>query len=112
MKFRFLGMTDSDFAAWVEDNKASGQTLDRLAYLKLETPSKREPVRHFSAVESNLYTAVLNRCADDAKMCSSQMMAIDAAGGAGKGGIPGMTTLKLPAGDRKVVAAMCTRKAT
>jgi len=112
MKFRFLGMTDSDFAAWVEDNKASGQTLDRLAYLKLETPSEREPVRHFSAVESNLYTAVLNRCADDAKMCSSQMMAIDAAGGAGKGGIPGMTTLKLPAGDRKVVAAMCTRKAT
>jgi cytochrome o ubiquinol oxidase subunit II len=97
MKFRFLGMTDSNFAAWVEDNKASGQTLDKLAYLKLEAPSEREPVRRFSSVESNLYTAVLNRCADDAKMCSSQMMAIDAAGGAGKGGI---------------AAAMCTRKST
>ncbi len=112
MKFRFLGMTDSDFAAWVEDNKASGQTLDKLAYLKLEAPSEREPVRHFAKVERDLYTAVLNRCADDEKMCASQMMAIDAAGGAGKGGIPGMTTLKLPVGDRKVVAAMCTRKNT
>lgn len=110
MKFRFLGMSDGDFAAWVEDNKASGQTLDRMAYLKLEAPSQREPVRRFAAVDKDLYTAVLNRCADDAKMCQGQMMAIDAAGGMGKGGIPGVTTLPSAAGERKVVEAMCTRK--
>ena len=112
MKFRFLGMTDSDFAQWVDDNKASGQTLDKLAYLKLEAPSQREPVRHFASVERDLYTAVLNRCAEGDKMCAGQMMAIDAAGGAGKGGIPGTTTLKHALGERKVVAAMCTRKST
>jgi cytochrome o ubiquinol oxidase subunit 2 len=110
MKFRFLGMSDGDFDAWVEDNKASGQTLDRAAYLKLEKPTEREPVRRFAAVDKSLYTAVLNRCADDAKMCSGDMMAIDAAGGMGKGNIPGTTMRHSPLGERKVVAAMCTRK--
>jgi cytochrome o ubiquinol oxidase subunit 2 len=110
MKFRFLGMSDGDFAAWVEDNKASGQTLDRAAYLKLEERSERDPVRRYAAVDKGLYTAVLNRCADDSKMCSGDMMAIDAAGGMGKGGISGTKTHRTPLGERKVVEAMCTRK--
>lgn len=109
MKFRFLGMSDDDFAAWVQDNKAAGQTLDRAAYLKLEAPSQREPVRRFAAVAKGLYTAVLNRCADNSKMCSGEMMAIDAAGGMGKGGITGTTTRPTALGERKVVQAMCTR---
>jgi cytochrome o ubiquinol oxidase subunit 2 len=112
MKFRFLGMTDGDFASWVEDNKASGQTLDRLAFLKLEQPSAHQPVVRYAKVDKNLFDAALNRCVDDARMCERDMMAIDARGGMGKGGIAGTTTRPSPLGERKVVAAVCTRKNT
>jgi cytochrome o ubiquinol oxidase subunit 2 len=108
MRFRFIGMDDAKFAAWVEENKRSGQMLDRAAYLKLEKPSEREPVRRYAAVEKNLYDAVLNRCVEDGKMCANSMMAIDARGGMGKGGIAGTTRLPHPNGERTVVAAMCT----
>jgi cytochrome o ubiquinol oxidase subunit II len=109
MKFRFLGMSDADFAGWVQKNRDSGEALSREAYLKLEQPSHREPVRRYAKLDAGLYGAILNRCADGQKMCVSQMMAIDAAGGAGKGGISGVT--ELPVGDgrqRSVVAALCT----
>jgi cytochrome o ubiquinol oxidase subunit 2 len=108
MKFRFLGMSEGDFAAWVDENREDGQTLDRLAYLKLEAPSHDEPVRRFARVDHDLYEAVLNRCADGGKMCESQMMAIDAAGGMGKGGISGVSMRRTALGERKVVSAMCT----
>ena len=110
MHFRFIGMSDADFKAWVEDNKATGQNLDRIAYLKLEKPSQREPVRRFANVDDRLYEAVLNRCVDDARMCSGEMMAIDARGGAGKGAIRDVTERDTAFGRRTVVAAMCTPK--
>ena len=57
--------------------------------------------------------AILDRCVDGKKMCASQMMAIDAAGGAGKGGLA--STMRSPWRDfegtereRIVVAALCT----
>jgi len=109
MRFKFLGMTDGDFDKWVEMNRESNQDLSRDAYLKLEKPSEHEPVRRFAKVDSGLYEAALNRCVDGGKMCQHEMMAIDAAGGAGKGGVAGITQR---AGNgvqqRSVVAALCT----
>lgn len=112
MRFRFLGLAEGDFDRWVEANRAQGGTLDRAAYLALEQPSHREPVRRYARVEPELFGLVVNRCVDASRMCMHQMMAIDAAGGLGKAGIPGTETRPWgddPAVSRPVVAAaLCT----
>ena len=108
MRFRFLGQSDEDFAKWVEANRNAGEPLSRVAYLKLEKPSAKEPVHRWGKVEDGLYDAILNRCADSSKMCTHQMMAIDAAGGLGKGGVTGLTQLRVGEQRRTVVAALCT----
>jgi cytochrome o ubiquinol oxidase subunit 2 len=107
MRFKFLGLADADFDKWVAGNKGSADALTRAAYLKIEQPSAREPVRRFGQVDEGLYDLVLNRCVDGKKMCIGQMMHIDANGGMGKGGVSGLTDVGT---DRKrtVVAALCT----
>ncbi|RYD50743.1 MAG: ubiquinol oxidase subunit II [Sphingobacteriales bacterium] len=88
MKFKFTGMQDDDFTAWVEKVKASQTYLNRELYLsRLEIPTENEPVAHFGAVAPDLFPAILNMCVDPSKMCMGMMMAIDAKGGLGKQGI-------------------------
>jgi len=113
MRFKFHGLTDEEFARWVEGNKTGGNTLTRADYLKLEQPSTKEPIQRFASVEPGLWGAIVDRCVDGKKMCTSTMMAIDAAGGAGKGGVAGtMRTAWRDADgtkrERTVVAALCT----
>ncbi|WP_415840390.1 ubiquinol oxidase subunit II [Roseateles saccharophilus] len=113
MHFKFHGLSDAEFAHWVEGNKAGGNTLTRADYLKLEQPSAKEPIRRFASVEPGLWSAIVDRCVDGKKMCTSQMMAIDAAGGAGKGGVAGTMRsawrdLDGARRERTVVAALCT----
>jgi cytochrome o ubiquinol oxidase subunit 2 len=109
MRFKFLGLSDADFAKWVASNKGSSDALTRAAYLKIEEPSTREPVRRFGRVDDGLYDAILNRCVDGKKMCIGQMMHIDANGGMGKGSVSGLTQQDLGVGrKRTVVAALCT----
>lgn len=112
MRFRFHGLSAPDFAKWVDHNKTQGQALTRDAYLKLEQPTQREPVRRYASVDADLWNAIVNRCVDGQKMCMHQMAAIDAAGGAGKGGVAGLITQPGLDGEgstqRTVVAALCT----
>jgi len=84
MTFKFHGLNREGFDAWVAKVKADGSALTREAYLKLEKPSEQEPVRYYSSVDDGLYGSVLNMCAVPGKMCMSEMMQIDANGGAGK----------------------------
>ncbi len=84
MRFKFHGVDQQDFDAWVARVKSQGTALNRDAYLKLEKPSAREPVRYFATAEAGLYEAILNMCATPGKMCMHEMMHIDAMGGAGK----------------------------
>ncbi|SFG45611.1 ubiquinol oxidase subunit II [Methylobacterium gossipiicola] len=84
MNFRFVGLDKAGFDAWVAKAKAANKPLSRDAYLELERPSEREPVRFYSSVEPGLYGQILNMCAVPGKMCMHEMMAIDAKGGAGK----------------------------
>jgi cytochrome o ubiquinol oxidase subunit 2 len=86
MRFRFHGMNDADFAAWVEKNRKEGESLTREVYLKLEQPSEREPVQRFAKVDEALFDAVLNRCVESNRMCIKDMVAIDAKGGMGTSG--------------------------
>lgn len=110
MRFRFKAFDDAGFARWVDSARAAPARLDRAAYLALEQPSIREPVRRYGGVDPGLYDAILNRCVDPARMCMHQMMAIDAAGGAPAAGV--REALLLPrVGDLRggpfVSAAVC-----
>ncbi|MGF6174665.1 ubiquinol oxidase subunit II [Ensifer sp. 4252] len=83
MRFKFHGLDQTGFDQWVARVKGNGTMLNRDAYLKLEKPSTREPVRYFSSVENGLYEAVLNMCVRPGQMCMRDMMHIDMMGGAG-----------------------------
>jgi cytochrome o ubiquinol oxidase subunit 2 len=87
MRFKFQGLSDADFAKWVKTNQSEGQPLSREAYLQLERPSEREPVRRYASVANGLYDAILNRCVEAGKMCIHQMMSIDENGGMGRVGL-------------------------
>ena len=108
MRFKVLSMSDADFAGWVEASRKGGEALTRADYLQLEKPSHKEPVRRYARVDDGLYEAVLNRCVDSSRMCAHEMMAIDAAGGLGKGNVHGVLNQSTERGERKVVAALCT----
>ncbi|MBV8618133.1 MAG: ubiquinol oxidase subunit II [Curvibacter sp.] len=115
MRFRFHGLSEQDYAAWVAQAKAGGSTLDRAGYLQLEQPSQRDPVRRYASVAPDLFGAILNRCVDSSKMCMSEMMAIDENGGMGLSTFdiaqqsPQGEQNRLPA-KRFVKAQACTTK--
>jgi len=88
MRFGAHSVSANDFDKWVGSARASGASLDRATYLKLEKPSEKDPVRHFASVDPGLFDAVVNMCVEPGKMCMNQMMALDAAGGTGKSGQP------------------------
>ena len=84
MRFKFHGLDQAGFEAWVARVRQNGTALNRDAYLKLEKPSVKEPVRYYATVDDGLYQAVLNMCVRDGQMCMKDMMHIDMMGGAGK----------------------------
>jgi cytochrome o ubiquinol oxidase subunit 2 len=115
MRFKFHGMSKEQFAQWARDSRKSGAVLSRDEYLKLVQPSEREPVRHYAAVNDELYDAILNRCVEDNRMCIRDMVAIDMRGGMGDPGTYNIATnasllerLGLPAQSRRMyVGAVC-----
>lgn len=84
MRFTFHGLDRAGFDAWIATVKRNGTALNRDAYLKLEKPSIKEPVRYYAAVDDGLYDAVLNLCVREGQMCMKEMMHIDMTGGAGR----------------------------
>jgi len=98
MRFKFHGLSEEDYDRWVLANRQSGAVLTRDAYLQLEKPSQREPVRRFASVAPGLYEAILNRCVEAGKMCLHDMMSIDAKGGGGRAGLGQGATIALPKG--------------
>ncbi|KRA17549.1 ubiquinol oxidase subunit II [Lysobacter sp. Root604] len=110
MRFKFHGMSNADYHRWIAGLRGSKDSLTRAAYLELEKPSEREPVRHYANVDASLYNAILNRCVDSERLCMDQMMALDAAGGLG---LEGLNSLAMPRrGDPRlgayVSADVCT----
>ncbi|MFD1703563.1 ubiquinol oxidase subunit II [Methylopila henanensis] len=120
MRFKFHGVDQAGFDAWVAKAKESGQTLDRAGYLELEKPSVREPVKLYANVENDLFDAILNMCVDTQKMCMKDMMRIDAQGGMGKAGLGNVFALQYDkprsrsghtAPQKRFIAAVCTPEA-
>jgi cytochrome o ubiquinol oxidase subunit 2 len=117
MRFATHSVSDADFAKWVGQVKATGKqaqgagqsadaptpegpspqplggNLDRAAYLELEKPSEKVPVIRYASVDADLYDAIVDMCVEPGKMCTSEMMAIDARGGLGKEGIRNVSML-------------------
>lgn len=94
MRFAVHGVSDDKFAQWVDKVKASkAAPLDRSAYLQLEKPSEKEPVRYFASVEQDLFAAAVNMCVQPGKMCASEMAMIDAQGGLGMAGVHNVAML-------------------
>jgi cytochrome o ubiquinol oxidase subunit 2 len=118
MRFRFHGLEQGDFDSWVAKTKsASTGELTRDAYLQLEQPSERDPVKYYGTVTEGLYDAILNRCVEANRMCMRDMMAVDKRGGLGMAGaynvgkLDTATRKRLGLEDGKAktyVSAMCT----
>ncbi|WP_241262680.1 ubiquinol oxidase subunit II [Parahaliea mediterranea] len=74
MRFDFLGLSEGDFAQWVERVKSQGSPLSHSVYKALEKPSIDDPVRYYSEVMPGLYDAILNRCVDPGEVCMKDLM--------------------------------------
>ncbi|MFC3124274.1 ubiquinol oxidase subunit II [Pseudoroseomonas globiformis] len=75
MHFKFHGMNQTDFTAWVERVRAEGGgTLDRARYIELAKPSVADPVRYFGGFEDGLFRAIVERCVRPGTTCMSEMM--------------------------------------
>lgn len=79
MRFKFHGLSEADFEAWVAKVRAGGDPLDRAAYDQLREPSRADPVHYYTGYQSDLYTRILNRCVDPGQVCMNKQMAEDAA---------------------------------
>lgn len=84
MRFKFHAMDNSGFDQWVARVKASGATLDRATYVKLEQPSEKVKPIYFAGVAPKLFHAALNMCVQPGKKCMDAVMMTDMHGGAGK----------------------------
>ena len=84
MTFKFHGLKQDAFDAWVAKVRSDGSDLGDEAYLELEKPSEGVAPRYYKSVADGLYDRILNMCAIPGKMCMHEMMSIDAKGGAGK----------------------------
>ncbi|WP_445192442.1 ubiquinol oxidase subunit II [Sphingomonas sp. Tas61C01] len=77
MRFRFHGMDNAGFNAWVARNRGAGGTLTRANYLQLERPSEKVPVMRFASVAPGLFDAVVNQCVRPGTTCMADMMRHD-----------------------------------
>jgi cytochrome o ubiquinol oxidase subunit 2 len=74
MRFKVRSLEQGAFDRWVTDARTHQETLSRDVYLQLAKPSEREPVRYFSTVDSQLYSAIVGLCVEPGTMCMQDMM--------------------------------------
>lgn len=86
MRFKYRGVSESEFGDWVKATKANGNAMTRQNYMQLESPSIKEPVKRFAKVDGNLFHAIVNRCVKEGTVCMDQQMAMDARRNVGKKG--------------------------
>ncbi|MBL7250370.1 ubiquinol oxidase subunit II [Alloalcanivorax marinus] len=75
MRFKFHGLSDEDFDAWIAKVKASPNALTRDVYRELEQPSQANPVTYYASADETLYHDILNRCLESGDVCMDEMMA-------------------------------------
>jgi cytochrome o ubiquinol oxidase subunit 2 len=78
MKFKYHGVTQADFDAWVAKTKASTSALTRAEFLALDKPTIKHPIMHFGSVDKGMYDLILNRCVAEGSTCINTQMHQDA----------------------------------
>ncbi|MFZ1181561.1 MAG: ubiquinol oxidase subunit II [Herbaspirillum sp.] len=107
MRFKFHGLSNDGFDAWVKKVKAGGGVLERDDYVALEKPSIKDPVRYYKTVDATLYHAILNRCVKAGQVCIDRQMATDMNVEKGKGAeTEKSAALDVPASLVKVADSM------
>ena len=79
MRFTLRGLAPDDFDRWVASARSASATLTRDSYLVLEKPSENEPIRHYGAVDTQLYAAILGMCVRPGTTCMHETMMAHAA---------------------------------
>lgn len=77
MHFKFHGMDEQGFQAWIERVREQGGTLSRDVYRQLEQPSQNVPVKYYAEVMPGLYEKILNRCLEPGAICMKDMTGHD-----------------------------------
>jgi cytochrome o ubiquinol oxidase subunit 2 len=75
MRFRVEGLRRDDFDRWVAGLRAGGAQLTRANYLRLARPSSEAPIRHYAAVDTGLFSAVVDQCVEPGHACMGHMSA-------------------------------------
>jgi len=79
MRFKYHGVSQGDFDAWVAKTRADGVgELNRAEFMALDKPTIKHPVTHFGSVEAGLFDRVVNRCVADGAVCMNEQMHNDA----------------------------------
>jgi cytochrome o ubiquinol oxidase subunit 2 len=73
MRFTFQGLSQDGFDRWIAKLRASPARLTRADYARLAKPSQDEPVRHYAAVDSDLFMRVIQGCAEPGQPCAEGM---------------------------------------
>ena len=95
MRFRFHGMDNAAFAAWIARNRAAPTTLSRTAYLALEKPTENAPVMRFASIAPGLFDAVVSQCIAPGTTCPSPKMRKDTGVVTGMKHLPSVPTPKI-----------------
>jgi cytochrome o ubiquinol oxidase subunit II len=69
MNFVFHGLSEDDFAQWVQKAKAGGSALSRDEYVKLAQPSEQVPVAYYNGVAPGLFMAIMGNCVPTGSVC-------------------------------------------
>jgi cytochrome o ubiquinol oxidase subunit 2 len=69
MTFLFHGLSEGDFAQWVQQVKAGGGELSRDEYVKLAQPSEQVPVHYYNGVAPGLFMAIMGNCVPVGSVC-------------------------------------------
>jgi len=78
MRFKYHGVSQGDFDAWVEKTRGATGALTRAEFVLLDKPTTKHPITHFGNVDKGLYDLVLNRCVVEGSVCMNTMMHQDA----------------------------------
>ncbi|MFD2248766.1 ubiquinol oxidase subunit II [Pseudochelatococcus lubricantis] len=108
MRFKFHGLSDNDFGAWVANARASGNALTRAAYLDIARPSEAEPVRYFKSVDGDLFYRIVNMCVPEGKECMMDIMHKDANRISGLGRMGNPAALALARLEKALADNLCT----
>ncbi|MGV6874334.1 ubiquinol oxidase subunit II [Pseudochelatococcus sp. B33] len=107
MRFKFHGLPEDAFDAWVTKARASGDALTRAVYLEVERPSEADPVRYFGSVDPGLFDRIVNRCVPEGKACVRDIMHDDANRISGLGRIGNPAALAEARLEKALAESLC-----